>query len=71
MLVLLQTPVATFCLSEAPVIRDDLHLAPASSRLELHHAASWEDPPPAPALDWRSDDCRAVVVTTFPAADRL
>ena len=27
MLVLLQTPVATFRLSEAPVIRDDLHLA--------------------------------------------
>jgi hypothetical protein len=70
MLVLLWTPVAMFRLPGAPMIRDDLHLvtrAPVGwpfmqhpDKTQLTHLRS----------DWRNDDCRAVVVTTFPAADR-
>jgi hypothetical protein len=68
MLVLLWTPVVMFRLSGAPMIRDDLHLVTRSrlafiqrpDKTQLTYLRSY----------WRSDDCRAVVVTTFPAADR-
>lgn len=59
MLVLLQTPVATFCLSGAPVIRDDLHLA-----TRIQSAG------PSCSVPRRPSSRRAVVVMTFPAADR-
>ena len=70
MLALLRTLVATFRLSEGPMIRDDLHLC-------YPHPVGWpfmQRPDKTQLMhlrsDWRSDDCRAVVVTTFPAADR-
>jgi hypothetical protein len=71
MLVLLWTPVAMSAYLGL-MICDDLQSAPC-----YPHPVGWpfmQRPDKTPLTHlrsyWRSDDCRAVVVTTFPAAGR-